>query len=255
MSRSIWTRCAASYKPRRLALLAHRVVESQHVVSTRKLVDSDAEQALLEELVERVKPPVPDDPDLRGLHYLLFTSFRHPPLRYGSRFGTRAERGIWYGSTELATAFAEVAYYRLLFLEGTAADLGPLTVELTALVVGVRDSKSVDLTRVPFARFEREISSPVSYAASQALGAAMRAAGVTTFLYTSARAAGRGTNIGLFAPAFGSRRPSRYEAWTSTADRSKVEISPKSLARPRAHGWSFRREQFLVDGKLPSPAT
>ena len=92
MSPSIWTRCAARCKPRTITLIAFRVVESQHVVSTRKLVDSGEEQALLEELVDRVKPPLPSDPELRRLHYLLSTPFRHPPLRYGSRFGTRAPR-------------------------------------------------------------------------------------------------------------------------------------------------------------------
>jgi len=255
MSRNIWTQCAASCKSRRLELLAFRVVESQHVISTRKLVDSDAEQALLEDLIDRVKPPVPSEPEFRGLHYLLYTSFRHPPLRYGSRFGTRTERGIWYGSKELPTCFAEVAYYRLLFLEGTAADLGTLTVELTAFLSAVRCPKSMDLTRPPFRAFEAEISSKTSYDASQRLGAEMRAAGVGAFLFVSARAADRGTNIGLFSPAFASKRPSRFEAWTCSADRTKVEVSRKSLAQTRVHRLSFPRVQFLVDDQLPSPAT
>ena len=88
MPSSIWTRCAGRSSLRPLSGRAWRVVESQHLFSTRKLVDSDAEQALLEELIEEVKPPtgVP-----AGLHYLLFTPFRYPPLRHGSRFGTRAE--------------------------------------------------------------------------------------------------------------------------------------------------------------------
>jgi hypothetical protein len=255
MSRSIWTRCAASFRPRPFALLAHRVVESQHVVSTRKLVDSDEEQALLEALIDAVKPPVPADPDMRGLHYLLFTSFRHPPLRYGSRFGTRAERGIWYGSKEIETSFAEVAYYRFLFLEGSAADLGTLTVELTAFTVGVRVAKGVDLTRPPFARFEKTISSKVDYHASQQLGVDMRAATLRGFLYASARTPAKGTNVGLFAPAFTSKRPSHLEAWTCSADKSKVEVAQKSLAHPRASRMRFPRDAFTVAGKLPSPAT
>ena len=121
MSRSIWMQCAGSSE-RSLTLDAWRVVESQYVVSTRKLVDSDEEQRLLEELIDGVKPPTPEGPEFRGLHYLLFTPFRHPPLRYGSRSGTTSERGIWYGSESRHTAFAEVAYYRLLFFEGTATD-------------------------------------------------------------------------------------------------------------------------------------
>ena len=107
MSSSIWTRCAGDSEIRRLQLAAWRVVESQHQVSTRKLVDSNEEQALLEDLIDGVKPR-----DITGgkLHYLLSTPFRYPPLKHGSRFGHRHERGIWYGSTERRTAFAEVAY-------------------------------------------------------------------------------------------------------------------------------------------------
>ncbi len=255
MSPSIWTRCAGSFRPRRLELLAWRVVESQHVISTRKLVDSDQEQQILEALVDRVKPPVPSGPEFRGVHYLLFTPFRHPPLRYGSRFGTCAERGIWYGSKELATAFAEVSYYRLLFLEGTAAAFGPVTVEVTAFTTAIRAQKAVDLTRPPFRAYEAVISSKSSYDASQHLGADMRAAGMEAFLYVSARAPTRSTSIGLFSPAFGSKRPRKLETWTCTADREKVELAMKSLAKTHAPRMRFTRAEFEVDGALPSPAT
>jgi hypothetical protein len=255
MSPSIWTRCAASFRPRKLELAAWRVVESQHVLSTRKLVDSDEEQALLEELVDRVKPPPPTGPEFRGLHYLLFTPFRHPPLRYGSRFGTRTERGIWYGARELATCFAEVSYYRLLFLEGTAARLGTLTVELTAYTAAIRSRRGADLTRSPFREHEAAIASKTSYEASQRLGKDMRTAGVEAFLFVSARARSRGTNVGLFTPAFAGKRPKRFETWTCSADGSKVELSRKSIARTRSARLLFPREDFVVDGKLPSPAT
>jgi hypothetical protein len=255
MSPNIWTRCAASFKPRSIDLSAWRVVESQHVLSTRKLVDSDEEQALLEELVDRVKPPVPLGPEFRGLHYLLFTPFRHPPLPHGSRFGTRFERGLWYGAKELATSFAEVAYYRLLFLEGTHALLGTLTVELTAYSVAIRTRAGADLTRPPFRDYEATISSKTSYEAPQKLGRDLRAARIEGFLFVSARAPARGTNVGLFAPAFASKRPKRFETWTCSADRSKVELSQKSIARTRNVRLAFAREDFLVAGKLPSPST
>src|SRR5437868_14148689 len=142
MSSSIWTRCAGDSELRALRLSPWRVVEAQHQVSTRKLVDSAEEQVLLEELIERVKPP-----ELTGgrLHYLLFTPFRYPPLRHGSRFGARHERGVWYASENRRTAFAEVAYYRLLFLEGTRAELGTVATQLTAFTVRMRSPRGVDL--------------------------------------------------------------------------------------------------------------
>ena len=51
MSFSIWTRCAGDSELRTLRLSPWRVVEAQHQVSTRKLVDSTEEQILLEESV------------------------------------------------------------------------------------------------------------------------------------------------------------------------------------------------------------
>jgi len=255
MSPSIWTRCAATFKARKIELLAHRVVESQHVLSTRKLVDSNEEQALLEELIDRTKPEVPAGPEFRGLDYLLFTPFRHPPLRYGSRFGARRERGLWYGSKELRTSLAEVSYYRLLFLEGTTAPLGTLTVELTAFVAAVRLRAGADLKSPPFRRYEARISSPTSYEDSQRLGADLRAARVDGFLYASARAPG-GVNVGLLEPAFAARRPRRFETWICSADRSKVELARRSISRVHpGERLAFAREEFLVAGRLPSPAT
>lgn len=254
-SPSIWTQCAASFKPRTREGVAWRVVESQHVLSTRKLVDSDDEQVLLETLVDGVKPPLPTGDEFRGLHYLLSSPFRHPPLRHGSRFGRVHERGVWYGSLEIATCFAEVAYYRLLFLDGTAADLGAVTTELTAFTAGVHGRRSVDLTRAPFRTFASALTSKTSYEATQSLGTEMRAAGVDLFLFTSARAPDGGVNVGLFSPAFSPRRPKRSEPWSCTCDREKVELRSTSLTRTTRSRMAFARAVFEVDGSLPSPST
>src|SRR5438105_3620504 len=158
MSSSIWTRCAGVSRLGSLRLTPWRAVEAQHQVSTRKLVDSADEQILLEELIDRVKPA---DVTRGRLHYLLSTPFRYPPLHHGSRFGGRHERGIWYGSETHRTVFAEVAYYRLVFLEGTRAELGVVTTQLTAFTVRARSTRGVDLVSAPFDAHRRPISSPV----------------------------------------------------------------------------------------------
>jgi hypothetical protein len=251
MSSSIWTRCAGTSEIRPLRLMPWRAVEAQHQISTRKLVDSREEQEVLEELIDRVKPPLVPATS-RRLHYLLYTPFRYPPLPYGSRFGTRHEPGIWYGSDTLPTAFAEVAYYRLLFLEGSSADLGAVTTQLTAFRVNARASRGVDLTRSPFASHRRTIASPVSYKASQSLGSAMRAAGVELFRYPSARDPGGGSNVAAFtADAFGRSRPRELQTWECTAHRERVELAKRDYFGRDAH--SFERATFLVDGKLPAP--
>jgi len=249
MSSSIWTRCAGDSNLRSLRVDAHRVVEAQHQVSTRKLVDTAAEQVLLEELIDRVKPP---DPTHGALHYLLATPFRYPPLRYGSRFAARHRPSIWYGSEKLETALAEVAYYRLVFLDGTAAPLGTVTTTLTAFTARASSDRAVDLASPPFAAHRRTIASPTRYAATQSLGEAMRAAGVELFRYPSARAAD-GINIGAFLPAvFGRAKPRGFETWHCVASKIRVELSKRDYF---ARGsMTFPREQFLVDGVLPTPA-
>ncbi len=147
---------------------------------------------------------------------------------------------------------AEVAYYRLVFLEGTTADLASVTAELTLFRARVRTEHGVDLVAPPFAAHRAAIASPVSYQASQALGSAMRAAGVEAFRYPSARDPQRGVNVGVFAPAaFHHARPRDMESWWCTAARERVELVRRHLTARET--LTFARADFLVRGKLPAP--
>lgn len=252
MSSSIWTRCAGGSEVKPLSLRAVRVVEAQHRISTRRLVDTLEEQALLEELIDAVKPKLPRAIAGQCLHYLLSTPFRHPPLSYGSRFGKKTEPGIWYGSLTEHTAFCEVAYYRLLFLEGTSAQLSNIQVDLSAFWVGIKTARGVDLTVPPFAAFRRQISSKVSYSHSQRLGSTARGEQVEVFVFASARDARDGRNVALFAPAFVKKSPRSLTTWRCRASRENVEFVGRSEVIPRA--FRFERSSFLVRGRLPSPA-
>lgn len=250
MSSSIWTRCAGDSELKPLRLTPWRAVEAQHQVSTRKLVDSAEEQILLEELIDRVKPP---DSTRGRLHYLLSTPFRYPPLPHGSRFGGRHQPGIWYGAETRRTMFAEVAYYRLVFLDGTEADLGVVTTQLTAFNIRARSSHGVDLVAPPFDAHRRTIASPTKYAATQSLGEAMRGAGVELVRYPSARDADGGVNVAAFSPAvFGAARPRGLETWHCTATRQTVELAKRDYFGRETY--AFSRETFLVGGSLPAPA-
>jgi len=253
MPSRIWTRCAGSSRIRALSARPFRLVEAQHLTSTRRLVDSADEQAALETMLERAKPPLPAEREFEGLHFLLTTSFRYPPLPHGSRFATRFERSLWYGSKQRRTAFAEAAYYRLVFLEGTVGDLGRLEVEISAFRVPVRTRRGIDLTQPPFGPWADHISSPVRYDDSQALGAAMREAGVEAFRFRSARDPAGGVNVALFTPrAFAAIRPETPETWTCVASRRRVEFQKKDFFERAAV--AFERSAFLVDGTLPAPA-
>lgn len=257
MSLSIWTRCAGTREIGPLEGTALRMVESQNVISTRKLVDTDAEQYLLEDLIEGVKPPLPTAAAGPGLHYLLTTPFRYPPLPHGSRFGRRHEPGLWYGSEQLRTVFAEVAYYRLVFLEGTAADTTPVRTEHTLFSAPFATDSGIDLIAPQFRDFAESISSPTDYSASQQLGTDLRDAGVLAFRYRSARDITAGANVALFTPEpFTVSAPIEPETWSVVATRDRIEISERSPMVPRHDRRStyFHRDEFLVDDVLPSPA-
>lgn len=232
MSSDIWTRCAGASEVRPLRLAPWRVVEAQHLISTRKLVDSDAEQLVLEQLIERAKPPTSN----RRLHYLLTTPFRYPPLPYGSRFGTAIEPGLWYGSESVATALSESAYYRVLFIEASRADLGTLRAEVTAFQVRLRTEHGVDLREAPFRTHRAVISSPIQYTQSQALGAAMRAEGVEAFVYRSARdPAGEATSRPSWLPSSRGRNPTRFRRGIP----SRIGTGSSSGSGTTSNGWCY----------------
>lgn len=252
MSSSIWTRCGRRLSP--LVAEPWRAVESQHIISTRKLVDSTEEHDLLESLIDGAKPPPPREASFRGLHYLLFTPFRYPPLPNGSRFGARSERGIWYGSDTVETALAERAYYKLLAHAGTTARLpSPFTGQITLFQAKVSTRRGVDLSTGPFARHRALISSPTDYGASQLLGREMRADEVHAFRYASARDPAGGTNVGVFDPAaFARAKPTAQQEWFFTLGPDAVEYEKRDLIAPVTK--AFPKATFLVDGKLPEPA-
>lgn len=255
MSPGIWMRCGGSSNLRTLEATPWRVVESQQRISTRQLVDSDAEHAVLEALVEESKPRVGEDAAFARLHYLLFSPFRYPPLLHGSRFGRPDQPSLWYGAEAVETALAEAAYYRLVLFEGTAADLLPNRVAMSAFQAAVRSSKAVDLTAPPFDAHAGRITSRTDYAQSQRLGSDMREDGVELFRYPSARDPGRGACVALFTPrAFQRKRPlAPPRTWycTVTANRD-VSWMREGSARLERH--EFPRSTFLVGGKLPVPA-
>jgi hypothetical protein len=229
---------------------AWRVVENQYENSTRKLVDSDEEQALLEQLIDqKAKPPRPAGPEFKRLSYLLYTPFRHPPLRRGTRFGRRDERSLFYGAREIHTALAEVAYYRLLFLEGTRADLSTTIVRLSAFTAKIDAAKAMDFTVPPFDAHRAAISSKTSYSVSQELGRAMREAAIDACSFFSARDLNEGVNYALFTPCFASKTHGAIRGWSCVFNRKLVEMK-------KTHGterYSFPRSQFEVMGALPNP--
>lgn len=227
-----------------------RVVESQAQLATAKLVDRLDKQALLEDLLESTKPDW--RPGSAGLHYLLATPFRYPPLRHGSRFGRRHEASLLYGSLGLPTLFAEAAYYRCLFWSGMARPPARrLTSQHAVFEARYLTDRGVQLQRDPFDRWRALLRNPADYGACQSLGSAMRSAGVEAFEFVSARDPAEGINVALYTPAaLADQRPGHTEQWLAETTADQVSFRSQGAGM----SLSYPRTQFEVDGKLPQPA-
>jgi hypothetical protein len=227
-------------------------VESQEDVATNSLVDNADEQAVLEDLIETSKPP--DRPGTGRVHFLLRTPFRYPPLPHGSRFGSRFEPSIFYGSHTVDTTLAECAYYRFVFWTGMAEPppAQRIVSQHTVFSASYRTRAGVKLQQTPFAAFEQDISNPARYSESQQLGTELRKQGVEACEYVSARDTGKGINVALFAPTALARpyAPRDRQAWTCTTKPDSVtffEFTDRIVK-------SFAYADFLVAGVFPVPA-
>ncbi|STY28268.1 RES domain [Legionella wadsworthii] len=221
---NLWKLCQGCQFIKPLAAEPWRVVEAQHVLSARDLVDSREEHELLEELIESSKPKIE-----KTKNYLIFTPFRYPPLAYGSRFGKTYEPSLWYGSFDLDTSFTEVAYYRLKFFSDTDADLGYVELSMTAFTAAIECKSGVDLTEDPFNQYTKEISHKDTYEYSQALGSNMREEGVESFVYFSARTPEKKKNIAAFTPSVFQLKRNQYvhnqQNWKCITNKDLVEFT------------------------------
>ncbi|MBN8280746.1 MAG: RES family NAD+ phosphorylase [Gammaproteobacteria bacterium] len=182
-----WTPTALASEAAAWAGGGWRAVEAQHQVASMLLVRGNlADQALLEEILDEAKPPLPDD--LAGLHWLLATPFRYRPPVNGSRFRGPHDPGVFYGAEDRETACAEAGYWRLRFVLDSAglADR-PHSLQLTLFEFHGAAARALDLSRPPLAADRDLWRNPVDYGATQALAAAARAGAIELLRYESAR--------------------------------------------------------------------
>ena len=248
MSSPTWTPAALSSERRRFLGECWRIVEAQHVVSTLKLVDTLAEQARLEELLDASKPPIP--PECRHLHYLLATPFRYgAPYPAGSRFRRAGlTPGVFYASRTVTTAVAEMAFHRLLFFADSPGTPWPANPgEFTAFSVRVSTPAALDLTAPPLDRDTRHWAHPTDYSPCQALAEAARAADVQVLRYRSVRDPRGGLNVAVLAcAAFRSAAPLERRTWRldlGTAGVRAVSAAPDMRLE-------FGRDAFAADPRI-----
>ena len=212
-----------------------------------KIVDTLAEQARLEELLEESKPAVP--PECRHLHYLLFTPFRYgAPYPRGSRFRRAGHTaGVFYASQTVTTAVAEMAFFRLLFFADSPATPWPVNaIEHTVFQARFRTSRGLDLLAAPFDRDRAQWMHPTDYSACQQLADDARRAGVDVIRYASARDP-RGVNIALLTCAtFSVTAPLDRETWRLHFDSGGA----RAICAHPARQLEFDRAFFAGDPRI-----
>lgn len=247
MSSPTWTPAALSSEVRRYEGRGWRIVEAQHRVSTLKLVDSLAEQRLLEDLIEETKPAIP--PECRHLDYLLATPFRYgAEYPKGSRF-RRAGRtpGVFYASEMPETGLAETAFLRVLFFAESPATPWPSEIaEYTAFSVAIATERALDLTRPPLVADRAFWTDPVRYETCQTFAETAREADLAMIRYESVRDPG-GCNLALLVcAAFAEPRPIERQTWRMRLGPSGVQ----AICEFPSQGLEFSREAFTSDPRL-----
>ncbi len=227
----------------------YRMVESQEKVATMQLVDTLDEQSLLESLIESSKPGL-----ICGQrHYLIETPFRYPPLEYGSRFGSRFERSLFYGSHTVNAMLYESAYYAFYFWQALDTPFKkPIVSHKTSFEVRVKSASYIDLCLIQDNEMQMKLRSKTDYGFTQSIGSELRALGVDAFSYFSARSPNEDANMGVFNIDSIVSHPLRQCGWE--VKQTMESILFYCQGNPQLNK-QFQKTDFLVNQTFPEPSS
>jgi hypothetical protein len=213
-------------------------VEAQHVIATQALVDSLEEQALLEQLLETAKPPLPAN--TAHLHYLLATPFRYPPAARGSRFRAQHQPGVFYAAEEQHTACAELGYWRWRFLLDSPALTSLEDRPQTVFSVAISTRTTIDLRDSPFNTDRKIWTDPDDYSGCQSLADTARTAEIDAIRYASVRDPAHGGCIALLTPTgFAEDTPRELQTWSLSVTHSRAIWQRQSALKSQALEFVF----------------
>ena len=226
------------------------MVETQEYAATTKLTDNLDDQDLLEQMLDKIKPPYKKDTQER--HYLISTPFRYPPLLHGSRFGSVMMPSYFYASENITTTLAECAYYRFVFLDDmTIPYHKAISSEHMSFSVDIRSDAMADLTHVTSDNIIDTLRSTSHYQFTQTLGKTLIEEKCFDMIrFISARDNNRGGNVALSSPdLIKSKQPENTMNWICQTTMNKISFNAYGVSP-----LSFSLESFLVNGVLPRPA-
>lgn len=224
-----------------------RLVEQQGAQATRRTTDSLDEQAWLEDFLEASKPELPSAEECAVRHRLLLTPFRYR-RRHGSRFATRWERGLFYGSRSRFGCLLEGAYYELVFQNGPERPFPRSSAMRKALFhVQVRTSRGLKLQEHGSRRLQAKLRDPMDSHFCQGMGREMREAGIEAFEYHSARSVEDVIQMGAISCCVFTSTP--FDQVDVVVEANSNEVAIRCLDDNTVH--HFQRAQFEVNGVLP----
>jgi hypothetical protein len=212
-----------------------------------KLVDTLAEQALLEDELEATKPPLP--PECVHLDYLLATPFRYGRYPGNSRFRREGySPGVFYASEHVETAVAETAFYRLLFFVESPGTPWPRNaLEFTAFEARYATTNAIDLTAAPFVEQAASWTHLSDYSACLDLADKAGEAGVELIRYRSVRDPEGGANLALLSCAcFALPRPVHMTTWRLHFSNYGV----KAICDQPDSRLGFTQQSFAADPRM-----
>ncbi len=224
-----------------------RLVESQWMVSTLKLIDSLEEQKILEDLVESSKPDFPSE--CLHLSYLLSTPFRYKPYKKGSRFRRAGNTlGVFYSSESELTAAIETAFYRALFFAESPATPWPSNaLGFTSFSAEINVSSSVDLTVPSLNAYQNLWTDLEHYTYCQDIADKVRLKSCEAILYESVRDKSKAKNVAVLScRAFSKLNIISQRSWWFRVGSFGVQaarVFPMSIA-------SFSPSYFAADSRI-----
>ncbi len=247
MSVNTWTPTALASEARPWSGSGWRAVEAQNQVATMGLVHGNVKrQALLEDILEEVKPAKPSE--TVAMHWLLFTPFRYKPLPSGSRFRRRQDPGVFYGAVDRKTACAEIGYWRLRFwMDSEYLRSKTQSIPIMLFEFHAETHSAVDLTTAPFVTESNKWTNPYDYTATQLLADAARQANVEAVRYESVRNPG-GECLAVLSPEVFKRVDQPYrdnlQSWTLTLCPPANVVWQRALS---SEGWAFDFIAYVND--------
>ncbi|ACT58369.1 RES family NAD+ phosphorylase [Hirschia baltica] len=247
MALPTWIQDALHSKIKPLKGQYWRCVEAQHIVSTLQLVDSLEDQALLEDILEESKPPIPKE--CAGLHWLYSTPFRYGLYPNGSRFRKAGRTpGVYYASQHARSAIIETAFHILLFyVDSPETPFPERPSEHTLFDVPIKTTHAISLMEKPFIDASDLWMHPNTYGPCQEFEILARDAGIKVIQYTSVRDPANLENVAILdCKAFASKTPSIQKNWKLWFNKNGMH----AISDVANENFSLAPENFLHDDRF-----